>query len=105
MNLREFLLEIPADHPANESSAIDIADAGCFNHVSITQNSNLIANLKDLIESVRDIYHPHAVVPQPPDHGEEIPGLVFSQCGCWFVQDEETNFAGQCLRDLDNLSL
>ncbi len=80
-NLRIFLLQFPADHPAHETSPIGLRHGAGVDEVAVAKNGQPVSDLKNLLKAVGDIDNPDTLRLQPAYHLEEILQFLLRQGG------------------------
>ena len=73
--------------------------------LAVAEDQDPVADLRDLVELVRDEDDGHALGGQVPDPGEEQGDFRLGQDGGRFVQDQYLGIVDQGLGDLDHLLL
>ena len=100
---RENFLERPADHHLNQPGAGDLADRLRADNPPVLQDGDVVGDLEDLVEPVRDVNNRHALLDQRTNRGEQAVEFLSGQNRRRLVHDDQVGVLRQGFGDLDHL--
>ena len=105
--LREAVLEVAADHPADDPVLVDGVgrDGERLDRLAVADDRDLVGDLLDLVELVGDHDRGDALALQALEQVEQVLGVVVVEGGGGLVEDQQLHLLRQRLGDLDQLLL
>ena len=96
---------ILADHLFDDPGNRDVGGAGRLHQLAIAQHGDVIADLQEFIQLVRDVNDGDAAALQLVDHAEEHFNLGVAQGRGWLIHDQDANILRQRPGNFDDLLL
>src|SRR5918993_5093966 len=81
--------EFASGHRAHEAPHVDLGEGPRADDSPIPEDRDPVGDLKDLLETVRDIDDCDAALAESPDHGEEMVEVLSAQRGRRLIEDED----------------
>ena len=100
---REDFVERPTDHHLNQPGAADLADLLRADNLPVLQDGDIVGDLEDLVEPVRDVNNRDAQLDQRTNNREQAVEFLSGQNCRRLVHDDEIGVLRQGLGDLDHL--
>ena len=94
-SLGEQLLELAADHERHEIARGCRRGQAGRDRRPLAQHRHPVADPSDLVEPMRDVHHPDALIREAPHDVEQGVDLVVVEDGRGLVHDEEADVAGE----------
>jgi hypothetical protein len=101
--LREQLVKIPPDHPADQQVIVERGHRLRRDPTAVAQRGDHVGDREDLLEAMRDEQHCRALVTQGAHHAEQSLDLRAGECRGRLVHDQDPGVERQRLRNLDHL--
>ena len=95
--------DLVAQHHFNQLLFVDIPDLSLADNLAVSQHNNIVTQIKDLIQEVRDIEDDVALLPQFADHLEQHGDLMVGERGSRLVKQEDAAALTQRTCNLDDL--
>src|SRR2546421_12814022 len=92
-------------HVLHDALPVEIRGFVLHCHASEVEDRDVVRDLEDVVQVVRDDHHGEALVAQPPDEVEHHPGLDDAQRGGRLVHDHQLRVPHHRLGDGDRLAL
>src|SRR5256886_954469 len=92
-------------HVLHDALPVEIRGLVLHRHASEVQDRDVVRDLEDVVQVVRDHHHGQALVAQPPDEVEHHPGLDDAQRGGRLAHDHPLRLPHHRLGDGDRLAL
>ena len=102
---RKDLAQGPPDHQADDLGLRRRGDRHGFHHSAVAQDRHDVADLKELVERVRDEQRRPPSLAEATEHAEKPLDVLTLESSGRLVQDEDLRLPRQRLRDLDDLLL
>ena len=105
MTFRETVRHFTSDHTADDTVLADVVDAFVqrLNRFAVTKNRNVIRDIGDLVDLVRNDDRGHPLFFECQQQIQQCLGVLLIEGGCWLVEDHQSRIFRQGLGDLDHL--
>ena len=104
---RVAVVEVAADHPADDPVLVDtaVAELERLDGAAVADDRDGVGDLLDLVELVADHDAGDAAVAQAPEQSQQVLAVALVERGRGLVEDQQLDVLGQRLGDLDQLLL
>ncbi len=103
--LREHGRELAPHHELDQLLAAHAGHVAGVDGGAVAHHGHAVGDRRQLLEAVRDVDHPDALVPQPAEDAEEVERVVLRERGRRLVEDQHARVGPERARDLHELLL